>query len=107
MSEGYTVRQASERLRISEATVRRAIGVGLIAVPGPGPTRLTAVSVEAERIARIRALGGYPEPVCTPEHEALEGDNERLRYTIQRLQSVIDELQEVVREFTLPRVPND
>ncbi len=104
---GLSVRAAAEKLNTSESTVRRLLPTTLRVLPGPGRVRITPESVEAERVARILALGGYPTPVCSPAHERLEADNRVLKQVIQDLLVSSSALADAVRGLTQPDVPND
>lgn len=104
---GLTVHEAAERLHTSESSVRRLVGGTLRALPGPGPLRVDADSVEQARVARILALGGFATKMCSAEHEGLEAENLKLKQVIQDLLVSSGAMADAVRELTQPDIPNN
>jgi hypothetical protein len=96
VSGGVSVRDAAARLHCSEATIRRRVEAReLVALPGPGPLRISAASVTSAQEDMLRRMGVDP-PVRRGEPDAaaldLAAEVARLRSQVMGLKGALADL---------------
>lgn len=119
MTEGWSVREAADRLVCSEATVRRRCEPGrdLSREAAPGPMRVTRASVEAAQADMLRRMGvAAPGPQEAGSQTEIERSAEldRLRAQVRNLQGALADLTaahsavlDTYRRLSEGAVPND